>query len=100
MEDFVIFNELSPAAVQLTNFSDSPQWIPEVVALMKIFEAEEFSEDSLLAAKTTEDLDFTKSIYQNYRYLIDSYPDFVGIRTLNICLYSPALLPLHQVAVP
>ncbi len=30
----------------------------------KIFEAEEFSEDSLLAAKTTEDLDFTKSINQ------------------------------------
>lgn len=31
---------------------------------MKILEAEEFSEDYLLAVKTTEDLDFTKSINQ------------------------------------
>lgn len=31
---------------------------------MKISEAEEFSEDSLLAVKTTEYLDFTKSINQ------------------------------------
>lgn len=31
---------------------------------MKILEVEEFSEDSLLAVKTTEDLDFTKSINQ------------------------------------
>lgn len=64
MEDFCYFNGSSPAAVQLTNFSDSPQWIPEGVALMKILEVEEFSEDSLLAVKTTEDLDFTKSINQ------------------------------------
>ena len=38
---FCYFNGSLPAVVQLTNFSDSPQWIQEGVALGKIFGVEE-----------------------------------------------------------
>ena len=59
---FCYFNGSLPDVVQLTNFSDSPQWIQERVALGKIFGVEEYSDDSQLITKTTEDLDFKGAI--------------------------------------